>query len=114
MSELLPQALDILSWILLIGGSVFTLIGAIGMLRLPDVFARMHGASLIDTMGVLLILLGLAVQAGWTIVTIKLALITVFVFFTSPTATHALAQAALWGGLKPASVDDEDEEGEEQ
>lgn len=113
MTDILPQILDILSWILLIGGSIFSLIGAIGVIRLPDVFARMHGASLIDTMGVILILLGLAIQAGWTMVTVKLVLIAAFIFFTSPTTTHALAQAALWAGLKPESVD-HDQEGEGQ
>ena len=113
MTEITSQILDIISWVLLIGGSIFTLIGAIGMLRLPDVFARMHGAGLIDTLGILLILLGLAIQSGWTIATIKLALIAVFVFYTSPTATHALAQAALWGGLTPESVEP-NPEGEDQ
>jgi multicomponent Na+:H+ antiporter subunit G len=102
---MIDQIIDILSWVFLIGGSVFTLIGIFGMLRLPDMFTRMHAASIIDTMGIFLILLGLALQAGWTLVTIKLFFIAVFVFFTSPTATHALAQAALWGGLRPMSVD---------
>ena len=106
---MMEQILHIASWILLVGGSIFTLIGVIGMLRLPDMFARMHGASLIDTMGVLLILAGLALQSGWTIVTVKLVLIVIFIFYTSPTATHALAQAALWGGLKPESVKQEPE-----
>jgi multicomponent Na+:H+ antiporter subunit G len=106
---MMEQILYIASWILLVGGSIFTLIGVIGMLRLPDMFARMHGASLIDTMGVLLILAGLALQSGWTIVTVKLVLIVIFIFYTSPTATHALAQAALWGGLKPESVEQEPE-----
>jgi len=110
---MIEQILQILSWVLLVGGSIFTLIGVIGMLRLPDMFARMHGASLIDTMGVILILAGLALQSGWTIVTAKLILITVFILYTSPTATHALAQAALWGGLKPESVE-QDPEGEDQ
>jgi len=108
---MMDQILHIASWVLLVGGSIFTLIGVIGMLRLPDMFARMHGASLIDTMGVLLILTGLALQSGWTIVTIKLVLIIIFIFYTSPTATHALAQAALWSGLKPESVE-QDPEGE--
>ena len=71
------------------------------MIRLPDAFARMHAAGIIDTLGVGLILVGLIVQAGWSAVTIKLVLILAFIFFTSPTATHALAQAALNSGLKP-------------
>lgn len=93
--------LNLLSWISLIGGIVFILIGAIGLIRLPDMFARMHGAGLIDTLGIGLILFGLVFQAGLSIVTIKLVLIFIFIFFTSPTATHALASAALDEGVKP-------------
>ena len=93
--------LDALSWASLIIGSIFLLIGGIGLIRLPDMYTRMHGASLIDTLGIGLILLGLCFQAGFTIVTIKLLLIFIFIFFTSPTATHALASAALDEGLKP-------------
>ena len=94
-------AADIVTWACVIAGSVMALIGAIGMIRLPDVFARMHAAGIIDTLGVGLILVGLIFQAGWSAVTIKLVLILVFIFFTTPTATHALAQAALHGGVKP-------------
>ena len=92
---------DIVTWACLTAGSVLALIGAIGMIRRPDAFARMHAAGIIDTLGVGLILVGLIVQAGWSAVTIKLVLILAFIFFTSPTATHALAQAALNSGLKP-------------
>ncbi len=93
--------LDILSWGLLAIGSVMLIIGGIGVVRLPDVFARMHGAGIIDTMGACTILLGLTFQAGLNIVTVKLVLIVVFIMFTSPTATHALARAALHGGVRP-------------
>ena len=92
---------DIVSWICLIAGSLFALIGAIGIIRLPDVFTRMHGAGIIDTMGAGLILAGLMVQAGLTMVTVKLLLILLFLMLTSPTTTHALARAALNGGVKP-------------
>ncbi|MCP5372742.1 MAG: monovalent cation/H(+) antiporter subunit G [Hyphomicrobiales bacterium] len=92
---------DVLSWICIVLGSVTCLIGAIGLLRLPDVFARMHGAGMIDTMGMGMILLGLMFQAGPTLVTVKLIFIVVFIVFTSPTATHALARAALQGGVEP-------------
>jgi multicomponent Na+:H+ antiporter subunit G len=94
-------ALDILSWIFLVSGSVFALIGAVGIIRLPDVFSRMHGAGIIDTAGAGFILIGLAFQAGLTLVTVKLLLIVVFLMFTSPTSTHALARAALNSGVKP-------------
>ena len=93
--------LEIVSWMFLLAGGVMLVIGAIGIVRLPDVFARMHGAGIIDTMGVCSVLIGLMLQAGLSIVTIKLALIVVFILFTSPTSTHALAQAALHGGVRP-------------
>jgi multicomponent Na+:H+ antiporter subunit G len=94
-------ALDIASWICLVGGSIVALIGAIGVVRLPDVYTRMHGTGMIDTLGAGLILLGLMLQAGHWLVTVKLILIGVFLFFTSPTTTFALARAALNAGVKP-------------
>lgn len=101
---------DIAGWVFLIAGSAFILIGAIGIIRLPDVFARMHGAGIIDTLGAGLILIGLMTQAGFTLVTVKLILIFVFLLFTGPTATHALARAALNGGVKPLLHDKSSEE----
>ena len=94
-------ALDILSWICLLGGTAFVLIGGIGVLRLPDLYTRMHAAGLTDTMGTLLILLGLMVQAGFSLATVKLALILIFLLFTSPTASYALANTAMSAGVKP-------------
>ena len=102
----MAAVIDILSWASIIIGTVFTLIGGIGLLRLPDMFTRMHGASLIDTMGIGMGFFGLMLQAGFTLVTAKLILILVFIFFTGPAATHALARAALIGGSLPL-VDDE-------
>jgi len=93
--------LDVASWVLIVVGSVMLVIGGIGVVRLPDMFARMHGAGIIDTMGAGSILIGMTFQAGFTIVTVKLLLIFVFIMFTSPTTTHALARAALGGGVRP-------------
>ena len=92
---------DILSWPLLIAGTVFAIIGGIGMIRLPDLFSRMHAASIVDTIAIALIAFGLMIQAGPTLVTVKLIIILLFVFMTSPTSTHALAKAALHGALRP-------------
>ena len=86
--------LDYLSGILLFAGVIVCLIGAIGVFKLPDVFSRMHGSGVIDTFGVGSIFLGLMIQAGFSIICLKLLLILIFIFFTSPTATHALARAA--------------------
>ncbi|MCP5420990.1 MAG: monovalent cation/H(+) antiporter subunit G [Gammaproteobacteria bacterium] len=88
-------ALDLLSWLALLGGLFFLAVGGIGLLRLPDFYTRLHAAGITDTLGAGLILLGLCFQGGWTQITIKLILILVFLWFTSPTATHALARAAL-------------------
>ena len=88
-------------------GSAFLLIGAIGIIRLPDIFSRMHGAGIIDTMGTAMLFFGMFLQAGFTIVSVKLFMILLFLMFTSPTTTHALARAALDAGLKPLVDDDE-------
>ncbi len=98
---MIALALDVVSWICLLGGGLAALIGGLGMLRLPDVFARMHGAGMIDTLGLGLILLGLMIQAGFTMITVKLVLVMAFVLVTSPITTHALARACLHGGIRP-------------
>ncbi len=92
---------DLLSWALLIGGSFFCVTGAIGLLRLPDFYARLHGAGIIDTLGAGLILIGLMLQAGLSLVTVKLLFVLFFILITSPTATHAIAHAAHVQGLEP-------------
>ncbi len=92
---------EAVSWILLITGSCFAMIGGLGVIRLPDVYARLHGAGVTDTLGAGAILAGLMVQAGLSQATIKLFLIFVFLLFTSPTSTYALANAAFTRGIKP-------------
>lgn len=92
---------DGLSWALLLTGSFFLVVGALGVLRMPDFYTRMHAASLTDTLAAIGILGGLMLQGGLTIVTIKLVLILAFLLLTSPVASHALAAAALSQGHKP-------------
>ena len=94
-------ALDLLSWVLILVGGAFGIIGGIGLLRLPDFFSRIHAASLTDSICAPCIIAGLMLQSGLTLVTVKLAFLIVFLFLTSPTAVHALAKAALHGGLEP-------------
>ena len=94
-------ALDLLSWLCLVTGVLFGITAGIGLLRLPDLFTRMHAAGIGDTLTAGLIVLGLMLQAGLTLNLVKLVLIMVFILFTSPTSTHALAKAALHGGVKP-------------
>ena len=98
---IVEYGLDAVSAVLMITGAVFVLAGAIGMMRLPDFYTRMHAAGVTDTLGAELIIIGLMFQSGWSLVTVKLALLGLFVFLTSPTATHATANAAYKAGLKP-------------
>lgn len=97
----MSAAIDILSWVLLVTGGVFCVIGALGLVRMPDFFTRMHAASVTDTLGAGLMLAGLVLQAGLTLVTVKLIVIGLLILLTSPAATHALAQAALARQIKP-------------
>ena len=101
---------DWLSWFCIASGSFFAIVGSFGIVRLPDVFSRMHGAGIVDTLGIMLILVGLMFQADEAIVVIKLGLILLFIFFTSPTTTFALARAAIHGGITPGPTADELEE----
>ncbi|PCJ71421.1 MAG: sodium:proton antiporter [Rhodobiaceae bacterium] len=106
---MMDLALDIASWVSFALGAFFLIVGAVGMIRLPDFWSRLHGAGIIDTAGAELILLGMAFQAGLTQTTIKLALIGLFLFLTSPTGTHAVANAAHVAGLRPLGQIKDDE-----
>jgi len=94
-------AVDAASWLLLGAGGFFCVVGALGLVRMPDFYTRMHAASVTDTLGAGFLLAGLALQAGPSLVTVKLVFIGLLIFFASPTATHALAKAAMTRGLVP-------------
>ena len=96
------------SAILMGAGSIFILIGALGLVRLPDFYTRMHAAGVTDTLGAELLLLGMMLQAGLSLVTLKLVLISLFIFFTSPTSTHAVANATRVMGLRLVSIPEDD------
>lgn len=98
---MMSMILDGVSWVMLLIGSVFILAGGIGALRLPDLYTRMHAASLTDSMATILILGGLMLQSGLTLATVKIFAILVFLMLTGPTASYALANAAFLSGLKP-------------
>ena len=93
--------IDILSWFLLIGGAFFGVVGAVGTVRFPDFYTRLHASSVADTMCAGMILSGLALQAGFTLVTVKLFFILIFLWYTSPAASHAMVRAAYLMGVKP-------------
>ena len=92
---------SIFSGLLIVFGVVALLIGSLGLLRLPDVYCRIHAVGMIDTAGASFIILGMIIHEGFTLVTAKLVLIGVFLFFTSPIATHAVAQVAYKSGVVP-------------
>jgi len=94
-------ALDILSWVFLSVGGFFVLVGGIGAVRMPDLYSRMHAASVTDSLGAIMVLVGIMLQAGFTLATIKLIAILLFLLLTSPTSSNALASAALLAGTKP-------------
>jgi multicomponent Na+:H+ antiporter subunit G len=102
--------LTIVEAVLLFGGCAFLVISGIGVLRLPDIFTRLHAAGLTDTMGAGLLILGLTIEWGLTLVTVKLLLILLFIWATSPVASHALAKIALRDGFRPLLANDDPEE----
>jgi len=102
----MPLAVDIISWVLIVLGSFFTVVGGIGLVRMPDVYTRMHAASVTDTLGGGMLILGMMLQAGFSLVTLKLLFILGLFFFFAPVVTHALAQAALHENVEPELAED--------
>jgi len=99
--------IDALSWFLLLGGGAVGVFGGLGLIRFPDFYTRLHAAGVTDTLCALMIIVGLILQAGLSILSIKLALILLFLLFTAPTASHALARAALVDKIEPQVDTDE-------
>lgn len=97
---------ELASWVLILLGSFFTVVGMLGLVRMPEVFTRMHAASVTDTLGVGLLLLGMGLQAGFSLVTLKLLFLAALFFFTAPVVTHALAQAILHENIEPMLAED--------
>lgn len=84
-----------------LAGGLMCIVSAIGVLRFPDFYTRLHAASVTDTGGTGFLLIGMALMAPNWIVLVKLFCMFVFMFLTSPTAAHALANAAHVAGLQP-------------
>ncbi len=97
--------MELLSHILgvffLLFGVLFMLVGSIGINRFPDVYCRAHAATKVDTLGIMLFVLGLVFFTGLSITSLKLILVATFVALTSPVAAHALSRRALLHGVKP-------------
>ena len=99
-------AADLLCSLLLLAGAFFVVVGAIGVFRLPDFYTRLHGGGVTDTLGAGLILIGLTFQSGFSLSTVKLLMVLVFLLVTGPTSCHALAQAARTSGLEPEGLEE--------
>jgi multicomponent Na+:H+ antiporter subunit G len=101
--------INIISIIFITIGCVFVVGGAIGLIRMPDLYTRIHAASVTDTGGILFITIGLVLQAVFIfdnpMAAIKLVLVIIFIFFTAPTASHAVAKAALMANIIPQCQD---------
>jgi multicomponent Na+:H+ antiporter subunit G len=93
MSEILKIALEIIAILFLLGGAFFFFVGTTGLIRMPDVFCRMHATTKCDTLGAGLILVGLMIFNGLTAISLKLLLILIFIWITNPTAAHIIAKA---------------------
>ncbi len=98
MTELV---LPVLRDVCLIVGALCVLVGSLGVLRFPEFFSRVHATGITETVGIGFIFAGLFVEAGFGLVSLKLLIILIFVFFTSPTSSHALAKTAIHAGLAP-------------
>lgn len=91
----------VVALVLLGAGAFFLLVGSIGIIRLPDFYARAHATGKSDTLGLMLALLGVGVHEGITLNSAKLVVVVAFVALTNPVGTHALARAAYQAGLQP-------------
>ncbi len=100
---------NIVSGICIFIGCVFMVGGAVGLIRMPDFYTRLHAASVTDTGGILFIMMGLILQAAFIfdnpMAAIKLFLVVIFIFFTAPTASHAVAKSALMANIIPQCQD---------
>ena len=93
--------LQIISWALILIGAFALICGAVGIIRFPDIYTRMHAASITDTLGSASILFALIFQSDTLLVSVKLGLILIFIFVTSPTSSFSLVHAALSSGVEP-------------
>lgn len=87
--------------LLLAAGLFFHAVAAVGVLRMPDFYTRLHAVSKAETLGVVLTLAAVIVWAGPSLIAVKIAFVAVFLFMANPTSTHAIGRAALRTGLRP-------------
>jgi multicomponent Na+:H+ antiporter subunit G len=100
-----PREVAIL--LLALGGVFFGVVAAVGLIRLPDLYARTHSVSKSETLGAVFSLAAVALAFDTGFTTMKAVLLLVFMFLTNPTAAHAIARAADEQGIEPWTTDDD-------
>lgn len=98
---------ELLAYACLVSGAFFVIVGAVGVIRMPEFYTRLHAASVTETLGSILVIAGLVLLAGFSLVSVKLLMVLLFILFTSCTAVHALAKAAIHGAMMPETDDDD-------
>jgi len=93
--------ISLLSDICLLLGGFFTLTGALGLLRFPNFYSRLHAASVTESLAAPLLITGVILDTGLTLDSAKLVLIILIMVIANPTITHALCRAAAHGGVNP-------------
>ena len=100
------SVLDWISAVLIALGAFVALTSAVGVLRMPDFFTRIHPAGKSDSLGQLLIFGGLLLQVPSWQVAVKLLLISGFLLLTTPSSTYAIARAAIIDGRQPLTAEE--------
>lgn len=88
--------------VLIVVGLFFLVVGSIGILRLPDVFARAHALSLTDSIGAFFVLVGLAFYQGLSVNLLRILVVLALIYMLNPVIAHATIRAALRSGVKPS------------
>lgn len=102
------MATDIIAGVFCCTGVIFFIIGTTGLLRMPDIYSRLHPATKCDTLGACSVMVGMAVYSGWSFATLKLLLIIFFLLFSSATVGHAIGRSALRRGIGPWRKENEE------
>ena len=93
--------------ILMFVGSIFSIIGSIGLVRFPDVYTRSHAQTVVNVGGVIFILAGVMIDNFYSLIFVKALFLIILIYFTSPVGTHAITKAAYLSGVKPVAKKDE-------
>ena len=94
--------INVLAFTSIIIGSIIILIGSFGIIRLPDVYSRIHALGMIDTAGFGFLIFGMIIYAGWSLVSVKLLIMGLILLITGPISSHAVANASKQSNIKPS------------